>query len=282
MTRCYLIAELGCNHCGDVNTALRMVDVCAVAGVDAVKLQIRDVSNPPDEWSKPYSGPHSYGATYLEHRRALELSVAEYEMVAIRTRALGMEVGASIWDERAALSAVDELLDFDWYKIPSAMLTHRELLVNSSSLLDDMSVILSTGMSTADEVDEAVSIVRADEHPSLTLLHCTSTYPCANEDVHLEAMRTLQRKYLDCKVGISGHWRGIQIDAAAVALGAEVIERHMTLDRTMKGTDHAASLEPGGLAKWVRDVRAVEAAMGSPEIQVLPCEESARRKLRVW
>ena len=135
-------------------------------------------------------------------------------------------------------------------------------------------------MSTGAEVEDAVSLFNRGF--KRTILHCTSTYPCANEDVHLEAMRTLQRKYPDCKVGISGHWRGIQIDAAAVALGAEVIERHMTLDRTMKGTDHAASLEPAGLAKWVRDVRAVEAAMGSPDIQVLPCEESARRKLRVW
>jgi N-acetylneuraminate synthase/sialic acid synthase len=278
-TKTYLIAEMGCNHGGDLATAMRLVDIAADAEVCAVKLQIRDVSVCEDGWEKPYVGPHSYGDTYWEHRRALELTPKEYVEVIKHARMYNLDVGASVW----GMSALDiaQALDLDWLKIPSALLTNSELVAAAAEV--SFPVILSAGMSTQDEVDAALDAAEAgSDHNDVWLLHCTSSYPCPNEDVHLNAMAEMQNLYASetAKIGISGHWKGIQIDAAAVGMGAEVIERHYTYDRTAKGTDHAASLGPSGLVKWVRDVRAVEAALGERKIQVLPCEESARAKLR--
>jgi sialic acid synthase SpsE len=274
-TKCYLIAEMGCNHGGDIDTARRLVAIAAGADVDAVKLQVRDVSVCEDGWEKPYCGPHSFGDTYWQHRQALELKPKEYREVVRHARMYNLDVGASVW----SMSALDiaEALDFDWLKIPSALLTDTELVAATAGVAS--TIMLSTGMSTADEVETAVNAA-SDYCDDVWIMHCTSAYPVDNSDVHLNAMRTLAGLYPEHRVGISGHWRGIQIDAAAVALGAEVIERHYTYDRTSKGTDHAASLETGGLNKWARDVRCVEEAMGESAIQVLPCEESARAKLR--
>lgn len=279
--QCKLVAEIGANHQGDVNLAMRLARMCAEAGVDAVKGQLRDCfAEPPKHWATtPYEGPHSFGATYLAHRQRLELQPHQHEAIAfaLRDPFESTHYGVSVWDVRSAKYAA-EAPWATWLKVPSACLTDLDLVRVCAE--SGKVVVLSTGMSTLGEVECTVDHIAGwDADGRLILLHCTSAYPCANEDVHLRAMEELGDVY-SLPIGISGHWTGIQIDAAAVALGARLIERHVTLDRTMKGTDHAASLGPGGVRSWVRDVRAVEAAMGEAEIRVLECEKGARAKLR--
>jgi N-acetylneuraminate synthase len=273
--RTKIIAEIGANHCGRMDLAEQLVVMAHEAGCDAVKGQLRDMDSAPDWWAtKPYGGPNSYGETYLEHRRALELSEEQYRDLGALAHSLGMEWGCSVWDVPSVARAVR--VGCDWVKIPSAKLTDPG--VRQACLATRLPIIASCGMSTRDEVLEAIKHLSRCE--DLTLLVCTSTYPCANEDANLLRLLTLREVAPFATVGVSGHWRGVQLDSAAVALGAQVIERHITLDRTMRGTDHAASLEPHGLEVLVRDVRAVEAALGSPALRLLQCEEGPRSKLR--
>lgn len=267
-----LIAELGCNHCGSEDIALSMVRMCSVAGVDDVKLQLRDVSTCRPGWDRPYVGPQSYGDTYWEHRKALELSEAAYGSVVAHAHSIGLRVGASPWDVPSV--GLAQWLGVDWLKVASAMVTDMPVL--RAVAATGLPVVLSAGMSEHVEIDAALEALGGAD----AILVCTACYPCRPADVHLRRMDTLRARYPGVRVGVSGHWPGIQIDAAAVALGAEVIERHVTLDRTMKGTDHAASLESGGVVKWVRDIRTVEAALGGSDLGVLECERSARAKLR--
>lgn len=281
--RTRIVAEIGNNHNGDVAIAHRMIDAAADAKVDSVKLQIRDVwLNPPAEWAdRLYNGSNSYGQTYLEHRRALELERSEYASVVAHAHDRGLECGASIWDAQSL--GVAMAIGVDWLKAPSALITTEPVMraLEWAAIYHGFPIVLSCGMSTEGEVRRAVEDYAWPGRDKLTLLHCTSAYPCENRDVHLVTMAFLRAAWGDrAQIGISGHWCGIQIDAAAVALGAEMIERHMTLSRVWKGTDHAASLEPHGLECLVRDVRAVEDAMGEAKIQVLACEEGPRRKLR--
>jgi sialic acid synthase SpsE len=261
--------------------AQQMIDRAVQAGVNAVKLQIRDVHDYPPEWGEQiYNGPNSFGSTYLDHRRALELEHDEYLKLAKYARRKGVQIGVSYWSTSIFHRAFG--LGPDFLKVPSAMVTNHNILEQCSwaAMRRNMFVIISTGMSTDEEITSAIE---DHEWPDgkLAILQCTASYPCANNEVHLRAMETLRDRWGDrYLIGISGHWRGIQIDAAAVALGADVIERHFTLDRTLKGTDHAASLGPGGLDRLVRDVRAVEEALGSPELQLLECEKESKKKLR--
>lgn len=277
----YVIAELGCNHCGSVEKALEMVDVAADCGVDAVKIQIRDLSLAPPDWAdRVYVGPHSYGATYLDHRKALELDLGEYKEIVLASHARGIEIGASLWDSGGFAMAFE--CGVDWLKVPSAMLTNDVILgqLQWAAQYKGVPAYISTGMSTGEEVRHAV---RDFDWPKgmLTLFMCTASYPCDNEQINLRRLRTLQELYGDvAEIGVSGHWKGIQIDVCAFGMGARVFERHFTLDRTLKGSDHPASLEPTGLQKLVRDLHACEAALGSAELRVLECEESARAKLR--
>ncbi len=273
--RCKLVAEIGANHQGVPEVAHRLVTMAARAGVDCCKGQMRDLAAHPEWKAQPYVGPQSFGATYYEHRAALELPLDVHLNLRHAASAAGCDYGVSVWDARSARRVV-ESGGWTWVKIPSAALTDHEL---SRALCDsDLLVILSTGMSTEREVDDATGILDAGAAGRYMLLLCTSAYPCANEDVHLSRLETLAE--YGVPVGVSGHWPGIQIDAAAVEAGARLIERHVTLDRTMRGTDHAASLGPRGVETWVRDVRAVEAARGTPGLRVLPCEVAARAKLR--
>lgn len=270
-----IIAEIGANHCGRVELAEQLIAMAASAGCTDVKGQLRDMDSAPDWWAtKPYSGPNSYGETYLEHRRALEFSEEQYAGLGALARSLGLGWGCSVWDVPSVARAVR--VGCGWLKIPSAKLTDQG--IRQACLETKLPIIASCGMSTYYEVTEAIKhLARCEE---LTLLVCTSTYPCANEDAHLSRLTTLRQLAPYATIGVSGHWRGVQLDSAAVALGAQVVERHITLDRTMRGTDHAASLEPHGLEILVRDIRAVEAAIGSPAIRLLPCEEEPRSKLR--
>ncbi len=272
--RCYVIAEIGQNHQGEISLAKELLHSAKLCGVDAVKSQKRDIMEllTPEERARPYDSPNAFGPTYGEHRAALELSRDEYAELFDYARAIGIDFFASPWDVSSA-RLLDEL-GCPLFKVASASLTHQRLL--DAIVATGKPVVLSTGMSTLAEIDAAVARLSASE---LYILQCTSAYPASFDSIHLRTMQTLKERY-GHTVGLSGHHKGIAVDAAAVALGARIIERHFTLDRTWKGSDHAASLEPSGLAKLVRDVRAVEASLGLAEKDVLECELPARSKLR--
>ena len=270
----YVIAEIGNNHQGDPAIARELIRTAKICGADAVKSQKRDPRTllSPEEFNRPYEGRHSFGATYGEHREALELSAEVWADMFAYAAEIGIDFFASPWEVNSADLLYE--LGCPLYKVPSAVVTDRPLLERIATFQHP--VILSTGMSTLEEIDAAVQILSETE---LYVLQCTSSYPAAFETVNLNVMPALAARYKRT-VGLSGHHRGIAVDAAAVALGARVIERHFTLDRTWKGTDHAASLEPPGLEKLVRDIRAVEKSLGSDQKQILDCERSARAKLR--
>jgi N-acetylneuraminate synthase len=271
--RVYVIAEIGINHNGDLEIAKKLIDVASFCGCDAVKFQKRtpDVCVPEHQKSMIRETPWGE-MTYLEYRYKVEFEEAEYAEIDRYCREKGIAWSASPWDVPSA-----EFLDaFDvpFIKIASAMLTNDELVCQCAAT--GKPVIMSTGMSTMDEVRHAFSLLDPENS---VLLHCTSTYPSQPIDVNLRVMSTLRDEF-DCPVGYSGHETGLQISLAAVALGASALERHITLDRAMWGSDHAASLEPGGLGRLVRDVRVIEAASGDGEKTVSVGELKMRERLR--
>lgn len=268
-----VIAEIGINHNGDVKVALELISVAAHAGCTAVKFQKRtpNLCVPLSERDKKRETP--WGTmSYMEYKERIEFWEQEYLEIDRHCRDLGIEWFASPWD----IESVQFLEQFSVprHKIASASLTDDALLTEVKQT--DKPVILSTGMSTLEEVDRAVELLGTDR---LTLLHTNSTYPCDAGDVNLRTMRTLSDRY-QVPVGYSGHERGLQVSLAAVALGAVMIERHVTLDRTMWGSDHSASLEPDGLARLVRDIRVIESSLGDGIKRVYPGEEEPRRRLR--
>lgn len=273
---CFIVAEVGNNHQGDMGHARRMVEEAAKAGVQAVKFQKRHMESLLTRVGReaPYGGANSFGPTYGEHRLALELSVEDMAELKALSESLGLVFFASAWDE----VSLDEMLglDVEMLKVCSADLVNVPLLRRVAATR--LPVILSTGMSSLDEIDAAVALVRS-YHDSLVLLHCNSSYPCVEEQIGLPVMDTLRERY-NLPVGYSGHERGLAPSVAAVALGACVVERHFTLDKTQVGTDHKASLEPAELASLVRMIREVESAMILKGKKVFPEELAAAKKLR--
>jgi N-acetylneuraminate synthase len=269
----YVVAEIGINHNGDVEIAKQLIQLAASVGADAVKFQKRtpDIATPPDMRDTLRDTPWGE-MTYLDYRYRVEFGEAEYEEIDRYCRELGIAWFASPWD----VPSVDFLEKFDvvTHKVASASLTDVELL---KALRDTgKPVIASTGMSTMDEIDAAVDVLGTER---LVLLHATSTYPCPPEEANLRMINTLAGRF-GVPIGYSGHERGLQVSIAAVAMGACMVERHVTLDRTMWGSDQAASLEPEGLRRLVRDVRNVELALGDGVKRVFPGEEAPRRRLR--
>jgi N-acetylneuraminate synthase len=269
----YTVAEIGLNHNGSVDIAKRLIDVAVSAGVDAVKFQKRtpEIATPADMRDVRRETPWGE-MSYLEYRHRVEFGAAEYEEIDRYCKELGVAWFASPWD----VPSVEFLERFavPCHKVASASLTDLDLL---TALRDtEKPIIASTGMSTMAEVDQAVAVLGAER---LVLLHTTSTYPCPPEEANLLGIPTLASRF-GVPVGYSGHERGLQVSVAAVALGACVLERHVTLDRTMWGSDQAASLEPEGLRRLVRDVRIVETALGDGAKRVFPGEEAPRRRLR--
>jgi sialic acid synthase len=274
---CYLIAEIGLNHNGDLNIARQLIEEAARAGADAVKLQKRTISEVliREYLDRLYSGENSYGSTYGEHREALELPDEFWPDLQDLSQSMGMDFFASPWDKESADFL--EGLDVPAYKIASGDLTNLPLLRHVSRKGKPM--ILSTGMSTLEEIDEAVVAV-TDLNPELILLHCVSTYPFDDHLANLNLIPFLIGRYPRAVIGYSGHEKsGHSISVAAATLGAKLVERHFTLDRTMKGPDHAASLEPHGFGFVVENVRKIESAMGTGEKDILESEAPIREKL---
>lgn len=270
----YVTAEIGLNHNGDVELAKRLIEVAARAGAQAVKFQKRtpDISTPEHMKLTPRETP--WGTmTYLEYRHRVEFGRDEYAAIADHASLHGLDWFASPWDAPAVADL--ESYGVVAHKIASASVTDLELL---EAVRDTgKPVILSTGMSTLDEIDRAVTVLGTER---LVILHATSSYPMPAEEANLLMIPALKRRYPGVPIGYSGHERGLQISLAAVALGAVAVERHITLDRTMWGSDHSASLEPQGLEHLVRDIRVIGDAMGDGVKRVYPGEEAPKAKLR--
>jgi N-acetylneuraminate synthase len=269
----FIIAEIGINHNGSLDIARRLIDAAVAAGCDAVKFQKRtpELCVPPPQRDVPRETPWGV-MSYLEYRHRLEFGREEYDAIDRYCREKGILWFASCWDE----PSVDFLaaLDVPCYKVPSACLTHSGLLdrVRASG----RPVILSTGMSTMDQIRAAVSRLAPDR---LLIAHSTSSYPCRPEEINLGMIRTLKAEF-DCPIGYSGHEVGLQTTYAAVAVGACFVERHITLDRAAWGSDQAASIEPHGLVRLVRDIRIIEAALGDGVKRVYPSEFPLMQRLR--
>ena len=269
----YIIAEIGINHNGDIEIAKQLMDVAVETGCDAVKFQKRtpEICVPEEQKSIPRETPWG-SMTYFEYKKRIEFEQPEFEQIDAYAKKIGIDWFASPWD----VPSVDFLEGFHvpCQKIASACLTDSELLtaVNKTKT----TTILSTGMSSIEEIDKAVSLLN---NVPLAIAQATSTYPAEASELNLRAIQTFAEKY-KVPVGYSGHERGLQVTIAAVALGATFIERHITLDRSMWGTDHSASLEPEGLKKLVRDIRIVELALGDGKKKVYDSEIPIRAKLR--
>ncbi len=269
---CYIIAEIGINHNGDLDLAKRLISVAVAAGCDAVKFQKRsvDVVYTKEELAKPRESP--FGTTNGDLKRALEFGLEEFEDIDAYCKAVKIAWFASCWDE----DSVDLISRFDvpCFKIASASLTDDNLLRHTRAI--GKPIVLSTGMSTIEEIDHAIEILGRDD---LILMHATSTYPAAYSELNLRAIATLRDRYC-VPVGYSGHETGIPSSVAAVVLGACAVERHITMDRAMWGSDQAASLEPNGITRLVRDVRLVEQSMGDGVKRVFEREYPIIQKLR--
>jgi N-acetylneuraminate synthase len=269
---CFLVAEVGINHNGDVELAKKLIDAAAAAGCDAVKFQKRtiDVVYSSEELARPRES--QFGTTNGDLKRGLEFTQSQYAAIDAHCRQIGMTWFASCWDE----ASVDFIETFNppFYKIASASLTDDSLLKYHRTL--GKPVVLYTGMSTLEEIDHAVEVLGKND---LVLLHCTSTYPSKVEELNLKAIHALADRY-DIPVGYSGHEVGLYTSLAAAVLGACFIERHITLDRAMWGSDQAASVEPQGFTRLVKDIRAVELAMGDGVKKVYPSEVPIMQKLR--
>ena len=272
----YIIAEIGINHQGDVEIAKELIQKASEAGADAVKFQKRSVKRilTKEGLDAPYENPNSFGKTYGEHKKALELSESDYAELFAFAKAHNVSFIASGWDEES-IDFLDDL-GVAFYKMASADLTNFPLLEHTAKKNKPM--ILSTGMSDLDTVKKAYELV-SKYNNQIAILQCTSTYPTSYEEIHLNVIRSYQKLFPDVVTGYSGHELGIAIPAAAVAMGAKIVERHFTLDRTMKGGDHAASLEPAGFKKMVRDIRNIEKALGSSEKTVQESEIKVFQKL---
>ena len=270
---CYVIAEIGINHNGDLDIAKKLIDVAADAGCQAVKFQKRtpDISTPESQKNVERETP--WGTmTYLEYKKRIEFEDDEYSEIARHSADKGLDWFASPWD----IPSVDflERHGVVAHKIASASVTDIPLL--EALKATGKPLILSTGMSTMEEIDAAVETVGTD---NLVLMHATSTYPLDPAEANLRMIHTLRDRFA-VPVGYSGHETGLQVSLAAVGLGADALERHITLDRAMWGTDHGASLEPTGLSRLVRDVRVIEDALGDGVKRVYLSEEGPRAKLR--
>jgi len=269
----YVVAEIGINHNGDIEVAKRLMNAAKHAGVDAVKFQKRtpELCVPPEQRGQMRETPWGY-ITYLDYRYKVEFDAEQYAEIDRYGREIGITWFASVWDE----PSVDFLEQFNpvAYKVPSAALTDHGLLRKLRAT--GRPVILSTGMSREDQIRKAVPLLDID---NLVICHTTSAYPCDPEELNLRMVHTLKAEY-DCPIGYSGHEVGLIPSVVAVGLGACMVERHITLDRAMWGSDQAASVEPGGFERMVKYIRVTEASLGDGVKRVYESEISSLKKLR--
>jgi N-acetylneuraminate synthase len=269
---CFMVAEIGINHNGDIEIAKQLIDSAVVANCQAVKFQKRtiDVVYTPQELERPRESP--FGQTNGDLKRGLEFGKAQYEEINAYCQKKGILWFASCWDE----GSVDFIEQFEppCYKIASASLTDDKLLHHHRQY--NRPIILSTGMSTLEQIDHAVQIL---DRENLILLHTNSTYPAVVSELNLKAIPALCERY-NLPIGYSGHETGLAPSVAAVALGARVLERHITLDRAMWGSDQSASVEPAGFIRLIKDIRNVEMALGDGAKKVWPSEVPVMNKLR--
>lgn len=270
----YIIAEIGINHNGDLNIAKQMIDAAVHAGVDAVKFQKRtpEIATPPDLQTQMRETPWGY-ITYLEYRHKVEFNEDQYCEIEKYCKEKGIAWLASVWDE----PSVDFIENFETpaYKIPSASLTDFGLIRKARAT--GKPLILSSGMSTMEQIRKGMNTAGEKD---LVLMHCTSTYPCEPEELNLKMIETLRREFPNIPIGYSGHEVGLVPTAVAVALGACMVERHLTLNRAMWGSDQAASVEPWGFETLVKYIRVSQVALGDGVKKVYESEKSSMLKLR--
>ncbi len=273
MSKVFLIAEIGINHNGDIDLAKQLIDVSAIAGYDAVKFQKRNVEKvySPTELDKPRESP--WGNTTREQKFGIEFDEKEYDEIDRYCKEKGIEWFASAWDP-------DSLKFLNKYgckynKVASAMLSNDVML--KSIAKQKKYTFISTGMHTIEEIENAVQIFKEFDCP-FELMHCNSSYPMKNEDANLSMIQVLRERF-NCDVGYSGHEMGLQISLAAVAMGATSLERHITIDKTMYGSDQSSSVESTGVIKLGRDVRIIERAVGNGIKIISETEKKIREKL---
>jgi Sialic acid synthase len=270
----YIIAEIGINHNGDLDIAKQMIDAAVHAGVDAVKFQKRtpDIATPLDQQTQMRETPWGY-ITYLEYRYKVEFNEEQYREIDRYCREKGIAWMVSVWDQ----PSVDFMEKFDTpaYKVPSASLTDLGLIRKARAT--GKPLILSSGMSTMEQIHQGVKMAGEKD---LVLMHCTSTYPCSPEELNLKTIDTLRREFPNIPIGYSGHEVGLVPSAVAIALGACVVERHLTLDRAMWGSDQAASVEPWGFETLVKYIRVSETALGDGVKKVYESELGSLKRLR--
>lgn len=280
----YIIAEAGCNHMGQMKIAKELIQTAAVfCKADAIKFQKRCPREllTPEQYNAPHPNPaNSYGATYGEHREFLEFTVEQHRQLKEWCEEAGITYATSVWDMTSAKEITG--LNPKFIKIPSACNNHYAML---QWLCDNYGgeIQVSLGMTTREEEEKLIDLfTKNGRNKDLVIFSCTSGYPVPFSDVCLLEVKRIKEAYGECvkKIGFSGHHLGIAVDVAAYTLGAEVIERHYTLDRTWKGTDHAASLEPDGVRKLVRNLNAVHEALTYKKEEILPIEAIQRDKLK--
>jgi len=269
-----IIAEVGINHNGDIELAKKLIAVAATAGCDVVKFQKRNPEVCVPQAQRDIVRTTPWGEmTYIDYKHKIEFGKDEYDEIQKYCQFMGIDWAVSVWD----LDSLEFIRDYDvsLLKIPSAMITDHTLLRACKDF--GKPLVLSTGMSTLGEIDAAMEVL--DQPQDFVLLHCNSTYPARVRDINLRCIDTLRERY-GCAVGYSGHEYGLTTTMASVCFGVTVIERHVTLDHTMWGTDQSCSVEPHGLFKLVKGIRDVETALGDGIKVVTEDEKLIRKKLR--
>ena len=270
----YVIAEIGINHNGELDIAKKMIDAAVHAGANAVKFQKRtpDVATPFEQKNQMRETPWGY-ITYLEYRHKVEFNEEQYREIDDYCRERKIDWMVSLWDE----PSVDFMEKFDTpaYKVPSASLTDFNLIRKARAT--GRPLILSSGMSTMEQIKKGIEVAGEKD---LVMMHCTSTYPCEPEELNLKMVETLRREFPNLPIGYSGHEVGLVPTAIAIAFGACMVERHLTLDRAMWGSDQAASVEPAGFERLVKYIRVAEASLGDGVKRVYESEKGSMKKLR--
>ena len=273
---CFVIAEIGQNHNGDMEIARRLIDTAATCGASAVKFCKRHIPSEltKEAYNASYVGPNSFGETYGQHREFLELSVDDYRALCQHATKAGILFFSTACDQHS----VDDLeeVGVSLYKLASRDLTNLPLIDYMART--GKPIIASCGMDSRADIGHCLDTIR-HHHNKIVLMHCTSSYPTAMEDVNLRALHSLRSEF-NVLVGLSDHTIGIVVPVVAAAMGAVAVEKHVTLARHMKGTDHACSLEPDGLRRVLRDIRNIEMALGDGEKRVPESTIAAAQKLR--